>query len=73
MAAIEQIKAAVKKFRAEMPTAAEGEKCPSLGQTNNQVAKAKGFSCWDALVAVVTRQSGPGVQLSAAVKPHREP
>lgn len=58
--AVKHIKAAVKKYRSSLPAAAEGEKrLLSLGQIYHQIAQAKGFKCWDALVAVATRQDEP--------------
>lgn len=51
LVAVDQIKAAVKKFRSELPS---GNKL-SLGQTYNQVAKALGFKCWDAILAAARK------------------
>lgn len=78
MKAVEQIKAAVKKYRSSLPTTAEGEKRLSLAQTYHHVAQAKGFKCWDALVAVAARQdearlpSGAGQMGSVVISDDEE-
>jgi len=51
-AAVEQIKAEVKKFRSVLPS----ESRKSLAQTYQLVAKALGFKTWEALIAFAERQ-----------------
>lgn len=55
-AAIEGIKAAVKKYRLTLPVTAQVGRRPSLMQTYAQVAKGLGFKTWEALVAVPAQQ-----------------
>lgn len=52
LAAVDQIKTAVKKYRLEQPL---GNKLP-LGHAYNQVAQTLGFKCWDALLAAAKKQ-----------------
>ncbi len=59
-AAVEQIKTVVKEYRLQLPQ----ENRLSIGQTYNQVAKAMGFNCWDALVAVAGKQAAKDVDLT---------